>query len=544
MGKISRIFSGIMVPLITVLAALATAGCIRNDIPYPRINAAITALEVDGASAVNINSEERTVEIVLEETTDLRNVSIRSIEFNDKSVKASWDVTGTRDLTNPLKLTLTTFDDDYVWEIHAVQSIKRYFTVSGQVGDTWIDEVNYRAITQVSSSIDREKLSITSLKLGPEGITTYSPDPAKLHDFTNGQEITVKYHDLSQVWHLYVEQTETVVQFTGVDAWTKVVWLKASGIAGRDNGFRYRKRGTLAWTEAESVTSDGGSFRAAVNGLEPLTDYECIAYSGDDETEIREFRTEAEVQVPNGGFETFSNVESDKFCSFYNPQSPDPALQTKWWGSGNRGSTTVGSSYAITVPEAGDRHEGNYSVKLASAYVVIKFAAGNIFSGEYYKTVGTSGGIIHLGRPFTQRPQKVTVWLKYKSGIIPEKCFNGKPDGDNVKVGDNDRGVVWVALGDWDYHKYGGDEQSPLEINTLEKSSFFDPKGENVIAYGNFVTAKDINEWTKVEIPLEYSSTSRKPTHIVISAAASMLGDYFTGSPDSVMWLDDVRLEY
>ncbi len=543
MGKIERIISGIMVPLVTVLAALATAGCIKNDIPYPKIAAGITAMDVEGALSVSINSDARTVEIVLDEQTDMRSVNIRSVEFNEKTVEPSWDITGTRDLTSPLKLTLKTFDE-YIWEIRASQSIERYFTVSGQVGDTWIDDVNHRAITQVSSSVDRERLEVTSLKLGPKDISTYSPDPSSLHDFTNGQEIAVKYHDLTQIWHLYVEQTETVVQFTGVDAWTKVVWLKASGIAGRENGFRYRKRGTLAWTEAPEVTEDGGSFKAAVNGLDPLTDYECIAYSGADETEIREFRTEAEVQVPNSGFETFSNWESDKFCSFFDPASPDPALQTKWWGSGNKGSTTVGSSYAITVPEAGDSHEGRYSVKLASAYVVIKFAAGNIFSGEYYKTVGTSGGIIHLGRPFTQRPQKVTVWLKYKSGIIPEKCFNGKPDGDPAKVGDHDRGVVWVALGDWDYHKYGGDEQSPLEVNTLEKSSFFDPKGPNVIAYGSFTSAEDISEWTKVEIPLEYSSTSRRPTHIVISAAASMLGDYFTGSPDSVMWLDDVRLEY
>lgn len=100
--------------------------------------------------------------------------------------------------------------------------------------------------------------------------------------------------------------------------------------------------------------------------------------------------------------------------------------------------------------------------------------------------------------PFTQRPRKVTVWLKYKSGIIPEKCFNGKPDDYDILDS---------------YH-------------------------------GNFVTNQDIDEWTKVEIPLEYTTTSRKPTHIIISAAASMLGDYFTGSPDSIMWLDDVRLEY
>ena len=102
---------------------------------------------------------------------------------------------------------------------------------------------------------------------------------------------------------------------------------------------------------------------------------------------------------------------------------------------------------------------------------------------------------------------------------------------------------MWVALGTWDCRKYGGTESCPVEVNTTDKSSFFDPAGQDVIAYGRFVTDHDM-EWTKVEIPLEYVSTSRRPTHIIVSCAASMLGDYFTGSPDSILWIDDMRLEY
>ena len=113
-----------------------------------------------------------------------------------------------------------------------------------------------------------------------------------------------------------------------------------------------------------------------------------------------------------------------------------------------------------------------------------------------------------------------------------------------MKVGDRDRGSVWVALGDWDYRTYGGTPESPLELNTTDKSTFFNPEADAVIAYGRFVAEQDYDDWVKVEIPLEYRSYSRKPTHIVISAASSILGDYFTGSADSRMWIDDLRLEY
>ena len=73
------------------------------------------------------------------------------------------------------------------------------------------------------------------------------------------------------------------------------------------------------------------------------------------------------MQLPNSGFETWSNAESDKYYSFYDPESLNPALQSKWWCSGNKGSTTVGSSYTITMPCTDDKVEGESSLLMASA---------------------------------------------------------------------------------------------------------------------------------------------------------------------------------
>lgn len=525
------------------MAVLAVVSCIRNDIPYPDVAAEITSLQADGAKSVSINKDAREVLITLEEATDIRRVNITEVSFNEEAVTASAAVTGTKDLSSPYHVTLNLYERDFVWTVKAGQPIERHFTVSGQSGVAVIDADNRRVIFKIPSHVVLENLSVVSMKLGPEGVTEYFPDAASLHDFTNPVVVKVSCRNVVEEWTLYAEQVESTVSMTGVDVWTRVAWLKASGIEGGDNGFRIRKSGESVWRNVENVTSDGGSFSAMTGGLEPLTEYECVAFSGDEVTDVSKFTTDAEAQLPNSGFETFSKAESSKYFSFYDPASSDPALQTKWWGSGNKGSTTVGSSFAITKPDDTEKVEGEYSLKMASQYVIIKFAAGNVFSGEYAKTLGTSGGVIHLGRPFTLRPRKLFVWLKYKSGIIQKKTLDGYPEDDVVKVGDNDRGIVWVALGDWDFKEYGGTADCPVEVNTTKKETFFDSKGPNVIAYGRFVTDHDM-EWTKVEIPLEYVSTSRRPTHIIVSCAASMLGDYFTGSPDSILWVDDFKLEY
>ena len=127
---------------------------------------------------------------------------------------------------------------------------------------------------------------------------------------------------------------------TRTDAWTKVVWLSAEGVSGQKNGFRYREKGTMRWVDVSEVESAGGAFSVKISDLKPMTEYECVAYSGKEETDVVTFRTEAEVPIPNAGFEVYSKAESSKYYSFYDPESGEPSLTTKWWDSGNKGSTT------------------------------------------------------------------------------------------------------------------------------------------------------------------------------------------------------------
>lgn len=224
----------------TLIVATFTS-CIKNDIPLPVIVPKVTSLEVDGASSVVINSDKRTINITLEEQTDIKRTNIRSISFDNELTEMSWDITGEHDLSKPLAVTLSIYQD-YEWIITAEQPIERYFTVEGQVGASEIDAVNRRVVTYVNGSQSKSNITITSLKLGPKEISTYSPDITKLKDFTYGNEVEVSYHGRSEKWGLFVEQTETVVEMKSIDAWTGVAWVKATGIAGQNNGFKYRDR--------------------------------------------------------------------------------------------------------------------------------------------------------------------------------------------------------------------------------------------------------------------------------------------------------------
>lgn len=528
--------------LLCLATAATLASCIKNDVPLPVIIPKISAFEAEGCTGIDINSDSRTITLMLQEQTDPRLVNITKMEVEPATTKCDTKLEGWKDLSKGLDFTLTIYQN-YHWHITVQQPIERFFAVEGQVGSASIDDVNKRAIVSVKSDISLSQINITDLKLGPADVTTYVPRMEEMHNLRHGQTVKVTYFGKTEEWTLWASNTTTVVEMDSVDPWTRVAWLSATGIAGQDNGFMYRKTGSAQWIklDASKIAIDGGAFKGCVEDLEPLTDYECYAYSGNNATDVFAFSTEEERQMPNSSFETFSHAESNNYFSFFDPASSVPELQSMWWGSGNEGSTKVGASASITDPDGTEHRVGDYSVKMTSKYVVIKFAAGNIFTGSFGQVIGVSGGSVYFGRPWTLRPRKLRLWVKYTTGPIDH--FGGAPDNDPTKLGDNDRCQVFIALGDWAYSKYGGTKESPVMVDTTDKSTFFKPKAEAVIGYGCY-TSNETFDWKQIEIPIEYTSTSRIPTHIIVSCAGSMLGDYFTGSTSSRFWVDGMELVY
>ena len=218
------------------------AGCIHNDLPYPLVVPNITSMTVQDAVKVDIDYDAQTVTVYVSETTDLRKVVVQAVDFDIAFAKPSVPLLGTHDLTSPMKFKLSTYQD-YVWTIKAVRPVERYFTVDGQIGSSTIDDYNCRVIAMVSEGTDISKLTVTSLKLGPKDITTYSPAPEQMKDFTGGLPVEVTAFGLTEVWTIYVEETDISVEIGKVNPWTTFAYVTAMAAAGNETVFRYRESG-------------------------------------------------------------------------------------------------------------------------------------------------------------------------------------------------------------------------------------------------------------------------------------------------------------
>ena len=554
--------------LIYTIAMLGLVGCISNDIPYPVLVPNIASLEVDGSERIDINFAKRTATVYFSETTDLRSVNIRSVEFDMEKVKSSVELVGRHNLSeNPLVFTLSTYDD-YEWRIVPVREIERYFTVKSQVGSTVIDPVNCRIIVSVGKKVDLAKIEITSMKLGPKGdITTYNPTlenlVGKTIDLTDIYTFDVTAFGVTENWTVYAEVVESSVTLGKVNPWATSAYVSSLGVAGMDNGFQYRKKGEEEWIDlADSdITADGGSFTGHITGLEPETDYEVLAYCGSDKTAVKEFTTDSADQLPNSSFEYASKVSGANYYKFYDPACGVEEGKSMFWGSGNgEGSEGVSGSAGlgviITTIDGSDKVDGKQSVCAQTSQTMGMLAAGNLFTGQFAGLVNTEGGKVNFGRPWTARPTALKLYCKYKTGKMD--VIKGAPAGTTLTSEDYDRAQIKFALGTWSYREYGGTQDSPVLVNTTDSKTFVDFNTDpSTVAYGELTIYHDgyslnragkvsagTDSWVEYTIPLDYHDLDQIPTHIIISCAASQYGDYFSGCSTSKLWLDAFELIY
>lgn len=519
------------VKYLTILAASAALlqGCIKNDIPYPRIQPNFTEFEVvDALQSATIDTTNRTITVYLSEEANPYEVQLNSFTLTPSD--AVWPdsllwLNGGVDLTTPAELTVALYQE-YAWRVTAVQEIERYFTFEGQIGSASIEPEAHRVVAYINSRADIHEVKVTSIKLGAEG-STMTPDLAgKSVDFSEPVKVEVNSWGHTDEWSIYVIETDAEVTTESVDAWTKVAWLHGSAQAGRDNGFEYRRADESEWTRmpADWVTHDGGSFTGRLIHLQPLTQYVARAYSGTATGEEIAFTTGATATIPNGDFE---NWWLDG--KIWNPWAQDG---TPWWGTGNRGATTLGDSN--TTPSTDTPSGRGRAARLETRFVGIgalgKLAAGNIFAGVYVRTDGTNG-VLSFGREFSIRPTKVKGWMKYNCANISSTTA-----GFHDLKGRPDTCIVWCAL---------IDSENPFEIRTNPNNrQLFDSNGPEVIAYGDVQYGETVGEYRQFEITLDYRSTSRVPRYLLLVASASKYGDYFTGGNGSVLYIDDLSLDF
>ena len=232
------------------------------------------------------------------------------------------------------------------------------------------------------------------------------------------------------------------------------------------------------------------------------------------------------AQIPEAGFEAWS------YGGKYDALCPTANFDNLFWDTGNHALASYNMGELTTSStDVRSGATGVYSAymksKKAELLGIGKFAAGNLFVGRFVGTSGM-GGIVEFGRAFdfTARPKAIRFWIKNNQGSINEGSHTSGTD----------LAKIYCCLTD-----------RKFTVNTNNESTFFVPdlNTEGIFAAASWESKESRSEWTQIEIPFEYKEgVTTKPTILVLTFTCSGYGDYFTGSTNSYMYVDDVEFVY
>ena len=213
------------------------------------------------------------------------------------------------------------------------------------------------------------------------------------------------------------------------------------------------------------------------------------------------------------------------------------------WDTGNGNESKIGTAmtgYNPTTPETTTVVAGK-ACKMFSVYInylgfVKKFAAGNVYLGELTGLSGLSGAKMTFGIPSEGRlPVAVTGYYNYQPGTI-DYINNEK------KTGGTDSMDLYIALATKQYSVDTNDDTSYPGGSASDLAN--DP---NIVAYGRLTSSETTGGYRPFYIELTYKDNNFIPSgdlYLLITATSSKGGAQFTGSTKSVLYLDELSLEF
>lgn len=314
------------------------------------------------------------------------------------------------------------------------------------------------------------------------------------------------------------------------DLWFGNVAFKANVIdATGAVKIAYRANGG-AWTMADATEGADGVYTASGTDFAAEKIYEYKLVVGDvDSGKTLAHTTAAGAQIPNGDMEAWS-TSGDVIYPYAAGASP-------FWLTGNDGAKMANATLTKSSTDVRPGSTGQYSAYLKSQFASVmgigKFAAGNLFIGDF--SLSGLDGTVKFGREFnfTAKPKALTFWMKHHEGTIDKN--SGKP------ASGPDTCTANIIITNW---------TEPYAVNTKDQSTFFTMADlatmDGVIGYAYHQTTTSNTEWTEYTLDIIYREDMKdaKPTMLVVSFTPSGYGDYFCGSTESWMYVDDIRLTY
>ena len=521
--------------------------CIENDIPYPVVEAEIKTIEVQYQSeAATINKTSRTVTLHVDDRARLSDLKVTKLLFSDD---AKLEVVSTKaypnfpvksfeqadrsnytniDFTQKVVFRLKTYQD-YDWTINVEQNAEPEVQMTGS-NKVIVDTRTRNIVVYVNEDTDLKNVTVKTFRPLGHNCEVQETVEGATFDFRVARQFHVRRYqeanrtpDPYEVWTVYVYPRNPDSSSVKVQPLSSRAIVTFDNAAGAGVQVDYQKVGDAEWkTVATSdVTTQGVHCTALLRGLKPGGEEYAVRVMINGVTLAEnKFTTAPAPGLTDAAFDVWHKVGR-----LWNPWDENGE---QYWDTGNRGATTVGESNGYPIDDTSSG--SGQAVSLDSKYIVIKFAAGSIFTGKYVETDGTNG-VLEFGRPFGGGyPTALRVNYKFHSEIINKSAdkdmeyLKGRPDSCQI----------YIALTNRTY---------PIRTRPSTRQ-LFDPNDAGVIGYGQITKGDDVTEWTRHDIQINYRRYDEAPKYIIVVASSSKYGDYFTGGEGTRLWLDNFELIY
>ena len=330
-------------------------------------------------------------------------------------------------------------------------------------------------------------------------------------------------------------------EITSVNAWAKFVVVKgkyytASAPAGLTVEYM---TGSSSWTSdnilLQDVNESDKTFKAMICKLSENTTYSFRAFTSKDGAldDRMSAKTESSSTIPNMNFDQWGTSSV---------AYPYTGKNNGVWDTANEGLSSL-STINITTKESSDVISGN-AVRMESKTVsivgVTKFAAGNIYTGDFEEvTISPAGARLNWGVRFTGRPVAMKGYYKY----TPQPITAYDNSHSNLK-NQPDKCSIQVALADGTTSSTNNSNYYYFVDTGANKFVDFSTSNKTLIAYNKIETGETISDYRAFTLPLGYRDVNKTPSYVIVACCASYLGDYFTGGEGSVMLADEFEFVY